>query len=57
VKLTFGPFWVGVPSLSKDGKQLYAIATERHGQLSIYDSKSGQFVPYLSGMSACYVDF
>jgi len=48
---------IGAPAISNDGKQLYAVATERRGELSVYDGKSGKFVPYLGGVSACYVDF
>ena len=55
--LTFGPMSIGTPAISNDGKQLYAVAKESHGELSIYDNKSGKFVPYLGGISACYVDF
>ena len=56
-QLTFGPMSIGTPAVSNDGKQLYAVGSERHGELSIYDGKSGKFVPYLSGASICYVDF
>jgi len=55
--LTFGPMSIGAPAISTDGKQLYAVGSERHGELSVYDSKSGKFVPYLGGVSVCYVDF
>jgi Tol biopolymer transport system component/DNA-binding winged helix-turn-helix (wHTH) protein len=56
-QLTFGPMAIGAPAISNDGKQLYAVGAERHGELSVYDSKLGKFVPYLSGASICYVDF
>jgi DNA-binding winged helix-turn-helix (wHTH) protein/Tol biopolymer transport system component len=55
--LTFGPMSIGAPGISNDGKQLYAVGMERHGELSVYDSKAGKFVPYLGGTSVCYVDF
>lgn len=55
--LTFGPVSFGVPAISKDGRQLYAVGKEPHGELSVYDSKAGKFVPYLGGTSICYVDF
>lgn len=48
---------IGLPKSSKDGRKLFAIAAERHGELSILDKKTGQFVPYLNGIPACYVDF
>ena len=56
-QLTFGPMSIGSPAISKDGKQLYAVGTERRGELSAYDSKSGKFTPYLGGESICMVDF
>jgi Tol biopolymer transport system component/DNA-binding winged helix-turn-helix (wHTH) protein len=57
IPLTFGPMSMGGPTISKDGRQLFAVAVERHGELSIYEEKSSQFVPYLNGIPACYVDF
>jgi Tol biopolymer transport system component/DNA-binding winged helix-turn-helix (wHTH) protein len=56
-QLTFGPLGYGTPTVSKDGRHLYAVGREPHGQLSVYDQHSGQFVPYLNGISACFVDF
>jgi len=56
-QLTFGPLSLGIPGISNDGKQLYAVGTERRGELSVYDGRSGKFAPYLGGISACYVDF
>lgn len=55
--LTFGPMSIGLPAISNDGKRLYAVAKEPHGELSVYDSKARKFVPYLGGISICYVDF
>ena len=55
-QLTFGPLSIGNPAISADGKQLYAVGMEKHGELSVYDSKSRTFVPYLGGISVCYVD-
>ena len=56
-QLTFGPLEYGAPTESKDGRHLYAVGREPHGQLSVYDRHSAQFVPYLNGMSACFVDY
>jgi len=56
-RLTFGPMSFGVPAISKDGQQLYAVAKESRGELSIYEYKTHQFVPFLGGISACDVDF
>ncbi len=56
-QLTFGPLWIGTPSVSRDGRQVYAIGKEPHGELVVYDQRTGEFVPYLGGISACYVDY
>jgi DNA-binding winged helix-turn-helix (wHTH) protein/Tol biopolymer transport system component len=56
-KLTFGPTSYSRPTLSKDGRQLFALGEEHQGELSVYDHSSGKFIPYLGGISACYVDF
>jgi len=55
--LTPGPNSYGRPIISRDGRQLFALGEEHQGELSAYDRKSGKFVPYLGGISACYVDF
>src|SRR5712692_4337455 len=51
-QLTAGPMntWATLPS--KDGKKLFVIGSKPRGELVQYDSKSRQFVPYLSGISA-----
>lgn len=56
-QLTFGPLSIGPPAVSKDGKHLYAVGREPHGELSVYDQRAGDFVPFLGGIPACYVDF
>jgi len=45
------------PVFSPDGKKLYVIGQQQRGELQRYDSKSGEWVPYLSGISAEYVEF
>jgi Tol biopolymer transport system component len=57
VQLTTGPINLGRPVPSKDGKKLFAIGGLPRGQLVRYDSKSQEFLPYLSGISAEGVDF
>jgi Tol biopolymer transport system component len=42
---------------STDGKRLYVVAKEFHGELVRYDLKSGQFAPFLEGISAEFVAF
>ncbi len=57
VQLTTGPMNVGNPVPSRDGKRLFAQGWQPRGELVRYDAKSGQFAPYLSGISAMGLDF
>ncbi len=57
VQLTSGPLGYFSPLLSKDGKKLFVVGALQHGELSRYDVKSGQFSPFLSGLSADSVRF
>ena len=52
IQLTAGPlnFEDAVPS--KDGKEIFAIGTTQRSEVIRYDSRGGQFVPYLAGISA-----
>jgi Tol biopolymer transport system component len=43
--------------LSPEGKKLYVIGQKLRGELVRYDSESREWVPYLSGISADFVDF
>jgi len=47
--------WDAVPS--KDGKKLFVLGGNPGGELVRYDAKSGQFVPFLGGISAFQVAF
>ncbi len=42
---------------SPDGKKLYLIGQQQRGELVRYDRRSDQWVPYLSGISAEFLDF
>ena len=57
IQLTFGPMSIESPVLSGDNQKVYVTGLERHGELTVYDSEAGRFVPYLDGLPACYVDF
>jgi Tol biopolymer transport system component/predicted Ser/Thr protein kinase len=57
VQLTGGQLNSIAPVLSPDGKKLYVIGQQQRGELVRYDSKSREWVPYLSGISADFVDF
>jgi eukaryotic-like serine/threonine-protein kinase len=57
VQLTSGPMTFGSPLPSKDGKKLFVVGVLSHGELSRYDVKSQQFLPFLGGISADSVSF
>jgi Tol biopolymer transport system component len=57
VQLTAGPMSFSSPLPSRDGKKLFAIGTQSHGELAHYDARLRQFTPYLSGISADQLDF
>ena len=48
---------VGEPVPSRDGKKLFVQGWQPRAELVRYDAKSGQFAPYLSGISAMGLDF
>jgi Tol biopolymer transport system component len=48
---------VGSPFPSKDGKKLFVVGQTYRGQLMRTDLKSGQFSPFLEGVSAEYLSF
>ena len=56
VQLTTGPMDFRSPVSSVDGRRLFVIGEQRRGELVRFESKSGQFVPYLGGISAEDVD-
>jgi WD40 repeat protein len=56
-QLTAGPLNFRAPVSSRDGKRLYAVGEQRRGELTRYDVKSQQWTPYLSEISADWVDF
>lgn len=57
VQLTVGPTDSLAPVPSRDNRKLFVVGVMPHGELARYDSSSGQFLPYLSGISAEQVDF
>jgi serine/threonine protein kinase/Tol biopolymer transport system component len=57
VKLTTGTMDLWAPVASLDGKRIFVIGSQLRGELVRYDAKSGQWVPYLSGISAQSVSF
>jgi eukaryotic-like serine/threonine-protein kinase len=57
VQLTTGPMTFSSPLPSKDGKKLFVVGALARGELARYDTKSAEFVPFLSGISADSVSF
>ena len=57
VQLTSGPMSFSEPLPSKDGKKLFVLGALARGELTRYDPKSAQFIPFLSGISADSVNF
>jgi len=57
VQLTTGPMSFRALTPSADGKKLFVDGVQSRGELVRYDPKSGQFIPYLSGISAGELDY
>ena len=57
VQLTQSLTAASSPVVSRDGRKVFFIQTERRGELMHYDTKSHSFTPFLEGMSAEGVAF
>jgi serine/threonine protein kinase/Tol biopolymer transport system component len=57
IQLTSSPLGLFTPLPSTDGKKLFLVGRHYHGELARFDSKSGRFTPFLSGISAEDVAF
>jgi serine/threonine protein kinase/Tol biopolymer transport system component len=57
VQLTTGPMNIGQPVPGRDGKRLFVQGLHPRAELVRYDAKSGQYSPYLEGISAMGLDF
>ena len=57
MRLTAGPLQFGEVLPSKDGRKLFVVGVQQRGELVRYDSKSGEFIPYLGGLPGGDVDF
>ncbi len=55
--LTSGPMSFSSPLPSKDGKKLFVVGALARGELSRYDTRTAEFIPFLSGISADSVSF
>jgi eukaryotic-like serine/threonine-protein kinase len=57
VQLTTGPLAYDHPLPSQDGHKIFVTGLQARGELVRYDSRTQQFLPFLSGISADQVDF
>ncbi len=57
VRLTSSPMTLSSPLPSKDGTKLFLVGRTYRGELMRYDTKAGQFAPFLGGISAEYVAY
>jgi DNA-binding winged helix-turn-helix (wHTH) protein/WD40 repeat protein len=57
IQLSAGPINSLAPELSPDGRKLYMIGQQLRGELNRYDARLKQFIPYLNGVSAEFLDF
>jgi eukaryotic-like serine/threonine-protein kinase len=57
IQLTSSPLSLFTPLPSKDGKKLFIVGRNYRGELQRGESKSGAFMPFLSGISAEDVAF
>jgi len=57
IPLSSSPLSLSSPLPGKDGKKLFVVGQTYRGELVRYDSQSGQFAPFLGGISAEYVAF
>lgn len=52
LRLTAGPLSYDAPVPSRDGRKIFVIGHADRGELVRFDTRSHEFVPYLSGVSA-----
>jgi serine/threonine protein kinase/Tol biopolymer transport system component len=57
IQVTSGPIHWGAPIPGKDGKKIFSTGYTLRGELVRFDAKSGQFLPFLAGISAEFAVF
>ncbi len=57
VQLAAGPIGWGQPIPGRDGKKIFATGNTHLGALARFDQRTGQFQPFLAGISAQFVSF
>jgi len=56
-RLTTGPLNYWAPLPSRDGKKIFVVGEQPHGELIRYDTKLSQFVSFMNGLSVEHVRF
>jgi len=56
VRLTPGPVMWARPMPSRDGAKIFVMGFQNQAELIYFDKQSGQFMPFLDGLSADAVD-
>jgi DNA-binding winged helix-turn-helix (wHTH) protein/Tol biopolymer transport system component len=57
MRVTNGQLSSSAPVFSPDGQQLFVIGQQLRGELERYDQRTEEFLPWLGGISASFVDF
>ncbi|HWZ26076.1 MAG TPA: protein kinase [Verrucomicrobiae bacterium] len=57
VRLTTGPLNYWGPLPSRDGKKIFVVGEQPHGEILRYDTKLRQYIPYMNGLSAEHLRF
>lgn len=57
VRITAGQLSSLAPAFSPDGRTLFLVGHQMRGELQQFDPRIGQFVRYMDGISAEFVDF
>ena len=57
IRVTSGQLSSSAPVFSPDGRKLFVIGQQLRGELERYDQRTGEFLPWLGGISASFVDF
>jgi DNA-binding winged helix-turn-helix (wHTH) protein/Tol biopolymer transport system component len=57
LQITSGQMNSTGPMPSRDGQTLFVVGEQERGQLARYDRATHQFIPFLGGISADFVDF
>jgi len=57
VRITAGQLSSLAPAFSPDGRTLFLVGHQMRGELQQFDPRIGQFVRYIDGISAEFVDF